>query len=1000
MPTRISTESSGLASPSLEPSALNGGAQPHPEPRVSRRPLQPGRPVRGLWWLRSFGGRSPRSRGMAVALTVIAIGLTIGLGTWGFKLLKVATPLTVPLSFYRAVRLYTLDLGPAAGGSNVRPNWQLWVAFALAAALVLRGATLLWRERTRRLATRYVLRRHVVVCGGGLHGARLARELADLHDVVLIDKDANAPGMLAPHGKHEWRFVGDCVREETLISAGVARANWVIAMPGDDFVSSQVVSTVRSLAESGRLRDKAHVLAQIEDPTLARFLEEEPNSDHATERVNGSASSPGEIPAPVVSPFSANAIAAQTLLDEAEVVVDGSGRLENLLHMRGGNAPNILLAGDHPLIDALLLASLRGWRFLVLRDLESTVPHQRPPLHASVIGPGAVGRVDAFCARWSPEPEVMAIEARDIDDKLPSLEGASDWLLKPDRADYAIVACEEELDGVRLTLELTRALGGEVRMSRVRAEPESALDVHLEERTMHSDELATTSVKSLAELACRPAVMGRLEGRQRLADALSRTCSSSEAARLSAEVYERASELGLRSDSAWRTRPCERPILGALLCPVPVSALVGAGLRVDLTRPDSLRLAAERLSSSGSPAAFAAWCEYVRHVTTSSPAADRQSLLVPASDEEANKLMELRLVTLGEGQGPVRCGPKPSVMQGAPRVAIIAGAAGSMRPGTAAEIERLLNAAFQGYDGVVLSGATAVGVPGIVGAVARDRGLSRRLIGYAPEGRADRELYPLVHETPGATEFSVREPLAMWADIMQAHIPVDNVRLLAFPGNAVTMDEILLARALGARVAFVDPAMQSPDALDDVLPMGAEGVLGIPPDPMTLRAFLKWSDLPPEVRETVARYLHNDYRRKARRRKAPTDPALAPWNDLLPSLKESNRAQADDIPNKLALVGKKISQDGHPLVLTTEEIELLAEMEHGRWNIERLFAGWQLGERNIRRSVTPYLQPWAELDEQTRDYDRAAVAIIGPALADAGWGVVQVGVPEESQTPV
>ena len=135
------------------------------------------------------------------------------------------------------------------------------------------------------------------------------------------------------------------------------------------------------------------------------------------------------------------------------------------------------------------------------------------------------------------------------------------------------------------------------------------------------------------------------------------------------------------------------------------------------------------------------------------------------------------------------------MLEGAGRVAIIAGAAGSLHASAGPELARLLGTALCHYDGVILSGGTAVGVPGIVGAVAREHGLSQSLVGYAPEGRADLHLYPTVRETPGTSEFSVREPLAMWADIIDANIPIENVRLLAFPGNEITTAEIVLARA-------------------------------------------------------------------------------------------------------------------------------------------------------------------------------------------------------------
>jgi hypothetical protein len=111
-------------------------------------------------------------------------------------------------------------------------------------------------------------------------------------------------------------------------------------------------------------------------------------------------------------------------------------------------------------------------------------------------------------------------------------------------------------------------------------------------------------------------------------------------------------------------------------------------------------------------------------------------------------------------------------------------------------------------------------------------------------------------ETSG-TDFSIREPLAMWEDILGSGIGVENVRVVVCPGGRITTGEILLARSLGAEVVRVDPAGESRLLLDEILPLGADGVLEPPVDAMTIRAFLMWSDLTSELREPLAASLHN-----------------------------------------------------------------------------------------------------------------------------------------------
>jgi hypothetical protein len=235
----------------------------------------------------------------------------------------------------------------------------------------------------------------------------------------------------------------------------------------------------------------------------------------------------------------------------------------------------------------------------------------------------------------------------------------------------------------------------------------------------------------------------------------------------------------------------------------------------------------------------------------------------------------------------------------------------------------------------------------------------------------------------------MREPLAMWSDLLSSGISPAEVALVAFPGGQITRCEILLARALGARVAFVEPAAQTEAPLDELLPLGAEQIIEPPFDPMTIRALIVRSHLDDELREQVARRLHNEYRRNHRHRKDFDDPALAGWAELVPGLKQSNREQADDIPNKLTLIGRRLVRGGEPLELTDDEVELLAEVEHGRWNAERLMAGWRAGPRQVVRSVSPYLKAWTELTDEVKEYDREAVRSIGPALRAAGWGVAK-----------
>jgi hypothetical protein len=149
-----------------------------------------------------------------------------------------------------------------------------------------------------------------------------------------------------------------------------------------------------------------------------------------------------------------------------------------------------------------------------------------------------------------------------------------------------------------------------------------------------------------------------------------------------------------------------------------------------------------------------------------------------------------------------------------------------------------------------------------------------------------------------------------------------------------------------------------------------------------------------ETVERLARAVHDDYVRRANRSPsgAADDRSTLPWESLPESLKRSNRAQAADIPRKLAKVGCRavVASPGDlaEFVFREEQIEVLAQMEHDRWVAERAEDGWARGNpSDAVRLRSPYLVTWEEMSEEVRDLDRDAVRAIPRVLASAGLAV-------------
>ncbi|KPM38527.1 hypothetical protein AK830_g8045 [Neonectria ditissima] len=154
--------------------------------------------------------------------------------------------------------------------------------------------------------------------------------------------------------------------------------------------------------------------------------------------------------------------------------------------------------------------------------------------------------------------------------------------------------------------------------------------------------------------------------------------------------------------------------------------------------------------------------------------------------------------------------------------------------------------------------------------------------------------------------------------------------------------------------------------------------------------------LPDRVLEKVAIKLHETY--LAARKIATPDELddLKSWKQLSEELKESSRAHAMSISQKLRHVSYYLSEKQgtrEPIwEFTPEQIDLLAEVEHDRWNSERLQNQWGLGEREPGKRKSPFLIPWADLEVKWQDIDRAMVAAYPSILRSLeGYAIYPMG---------
>jgi len=137
--------------------------------------------------------------------------------------------------------------------------------------------------------------------------------------------------------------------------------------------------------------------------------------------------------------------------------------------------------------------------------------------------------------------------------------------------------------------------------------------------------------------------------------------------------------------------------------------------------------------------------------------------------------------------------------------------------------------------------------------------------------------------------------------------------------------------------------------------------------------------LPERIREELAKRLHNIYLEQRIKIATPQElKDLKQWSQLDEEFKESSRTHADSIPHKLrpisCFLAEKQEYRDSIKEFTDDQIELLAENEHNRWNAERLQKQWHIGELAPEKRESPSLIPWGDLKWKWQDIDHVMVA--------------------------
>lgn len=218
------------------------------------------------------GVRSGWKRHRLLAMTLLA-SLSLVLGYIGFGQ-RDGGALSIADRLYLTLKLFSFGGGDLRSPLPAALEVARWLAPVTTAYSGFRALSAIFQEQATRLRVQWTVSDHVVVCGLGELGLRLAQSFRQAGDpVAVVERDpANAlVGTCRETGIPV--VIGNAADASVLAQAGVAKARILVAACGDDGTNASVVTAARSVG-TARNGTPLTAFVHIADLELCRLLNE------------------------------------------------------------------------------------------------------------------------------------------------------------------------------------------------------------------------------------------------------------------------------------------------------------------------------------------------------------------------------------------------------------------------------------------------------------------------------------------------------------------------------------------------------------------------------------------------------------------------------------------------------------------------------------------------------------------------------------------------------
>lgn len=372
----------------------------------------------------------------AVVVAALVLGF-LGLGHISSRA-AAALGVKLPLPFF--VRLYdTLLLFKMSLAYGPPYNWELQLAQWLAPVAVIYTAisalAAIFAQQWAELRVRLWFRGHVVVCGLGNSGARLASAFrAQGSRVVVVDKDvlgsADPGGVEACRAQGIPLVPGDATDEHVLRRAGVGNAGFLVAVCGNDETNADVALAARRSRDRPRVGPRSGALRcfiQVSDDRLCRLLEEAVLADASRAVVR-------------LEFFNVVRSGLKALLDEY------GGLL-----LEAGVAPHVVVVGQGRLARQVVAEVARRW-WLGRVGVEEVC-------HVTLVSPDAKASVTLLHERFPALRSACELVACEADPSEPESPPVAITLVAPTDRSLAIVCPDnDDAAAVRAAIVVRRSM--------------------------------------------------------------------------------------------------------------------------------------------------------------------------------------------------------------------------------------------------------------------------------------------------------------------------------------------------------------------------------------------------------------------------------------------------------------------------------------------------------------------------------------------------------------